>query len=66
MNWEIIRIAIDVLTVLMAVVMAVVLYMAYRSYKKVKVTLQPLISLGDVDGGREEEDEDEEDANGES
>lgn len=42
MNWELVRIGIDVLTVLMAIVMAAVLYFAYKSYSKVKTTIQPL------------------------
>jgi len=46
MNWEIIRIGIDVLTVLMAIVMGIVLFVAYRSFKKVKFAVNPLMGFG--------------------
>ncbi|GAH69893.1 unnamed protein product, partial [marine sediment metagenome] len=35
MNWELIRIGIDVLSVLMFIICAIVFYIAYKSYKKV-------------------------------
>jgi len=35
MNWELVRIGIDVLSVLMAIIMIFVLYFAYKSYRKV-------------------------------
>lgn len=39
MNWEIIRIGIDILTVLMFIIFVIVLYIAHKAYKRVS---QPL------------------------
>ena len=53
MNWELIRIGIDVLSVLMVGVMVIVLYIAYKSYKKVS---QPLGMVEGLFTNQEEED----------
>jgi len=45
MNWQTVAVIIDILTVLMALVMAVVLYVAHKSYKKVKVLLDNISTV---------------------
>ena len=59
MNWELVRIGIDVLSVLIAVVMVVVLWVAYKAFNKVRAPLEMAKSL--MGSQEAEEDEEEED-----
>jgi len=49
MNWELIRILIDVLSVVMAFVMIFIMYVAYKQLNKIKNN--PLGMIGNMIGG---------------
>lgn len=48
MNWEIIRITIDVVSVIMFIIIGIVFYVAQKAYKK---TMQPITTMSSMLGG---------------
>ena len=55
MNWELIRIGIDVLSVLMFILILIILYIAYNSYKKMMKPLNMVRRMFKGKKNKEEE-----------